>query len=280
MRRRKIEPEDVPAVLSYLEALGEEWADEAVGERKIIGLLHRPDGWLAEKDDGAILGVAPAVVSGSWRTFEVATRSADVARSLIAATVEEHPTDLRVWALRRRFVDVIVAAGFRPERSLHRMTTPLPIEAEPAGRLAVRGFRPGDEMAWLDVNNRAFAGHPEQGGLTVEDFIERTELSWWRPEDLRLGVLDGEVVGFCWTKRHPDGRGEIYAIGVDPAVGGMGLGRELLTAGLGHLADLGCPSAILYVDAGNEAAMALYLDIGFRREHTDEAFVRDQPKRR
>ncbi len=274
MRRRQIESDDVPAVLAFLDALAGELGAEPVGERKVIGLLHRPAGRLAEDPDGTIIGVAPSVESGRWRTFEVATRSPEVASALIGDMVAMHPTNLRVWSLRHRFVPEIEAAGFGLERSLHRLELDLPADRAPVDHLEVRGFAPGDEVEWVEVNNRAFAGHPEQGDLTVEDFVERTELPWWRPDDLRLGFHDGALVGFCWTKRRGGGRGEIYAIGVDPAAKGRGWGRELLLAGLGHLHDIGCSTAVLYVDAANDAAMSLYLGLGFRREYTDAAFTR------
>jgi mycothiol synthase len=260
--------------MAFLDAIGEEWGTEPVGERKVIGLLHRPAGIVAEDEDGSLIGVAPFVESGGWRTFEVVTRSSDVATTLIGDMVAAHPERLRVWALHRRYADEIEAAGFSLERSLDRMARPLPVDEAVAEVLEVRGYRPGDEYAWVEVNNRAFAGHPEQGGLGVEDFAERTELPWWEPDDLRLGFREGVLVGFCWTKRHPDGSGEIYAIAVDPTTKGRGWGRDLLLAGLHHLGEVGCETATLYVDAANEAAVALYSGMGFRATHADAAFTR------
>jgi mycothiol synthase len=173
------------------------------------------------------------------------------------------------------------AAGFRPERELRQLRVPLPLPPEiraAAPVITVRGFRVGlDEAAWLDVNNRAFAGHPEQGGWKEADLKTRMAQPWFDADGLLLCELDGRLAGSCWTKVHrdPDGDlGEIYAIGVDPEFHGRGLGRALTVAGLDHLASV-VPTGMLYVDAANAPAVALYTSLGFVLHHADHAFRRD-----
>ncbi len=180
--------------------------------------------------------------------------------------------------------DLYVRLGFRLERELLQMRRPLPTGQ--AVTIETRPFVPGqDEQAFLDVNNRAFAGHPEQGGWTPSALQAREGEAWFDPNGFRLHEHDGRLAGFCWTKVHPpspterhhhetEGLGEIYVIAVDPDLVGRGLGAQLTLAGLEHLASLGISEAMLYVDADNHAAVALYERLGFSTHSTSRAYVR------
>ena len=64
-------------------------------------------------------------------------------------------------------------------------------------------------------------------------------------------------------------------IAVDPDFQGLGLGRALVVAGLSWLAGRGLTLGMLYVDADNRAAVALYEQLGFTVDHVDRAYVTD-----
>jgi mycothiol synthase len=150
--------------------------------------------------------------------------------------------------------------------------------ALPAG-VTIRTFRPGaDEEAWLAVNRRAFAHHPEQGSWTLADLRLRESEAWFDPAGFFLAERDGRLAGFHWTKVHPDGGdgggpiGEVYVLGVDPGQQGGGLGRGLTLAGLVHLRRLGLADVMLYVDESNTAAVRMYTALGFTLWSTDAMY--------
>lgn len=169
--------------------------------------------------------------------------------------------------------------GLQPVRALHEMRRPLP--AEQHATVETRSFRPGDDDAeWVRVNNRAFAGHEEQGGWTTDTLSLRLQEPWFDPDGFRLHERDGHIAAFCWTKLHHELDpvvGEIYVIAVDPDHHGEGLGRQLTLAGLDSIADRGVTTANLYVDADNESAVGLYDQLGFTIHRTRHACVGDLP---
>ena len=179
------------------------------------------------------------------------------------------------------------AAGFDRFRALWQMRRslrePLDQPVLPAGR-TLRTFVPGqDEDEWLNLNGRAFAKHPEQGGWTRHDLELRERGAVVRPGGLlHRGNETASMAGFHWTKVHagqrsrPDAWGEVYVVGVDPAEQGSGLGRALTLAGLRHLRDLGVAQAMLYVDEDNAPAIRMYEALGFTRATVD-AMYRELP---
>jgi mycothiol synthase len=148
------------------------------------------------------------------------------------------------------------------------------LPAERRSEVVTRSFCPGaDEAAWLEVNNRAFAGHHEQHGWTVDTLQQRMRQPWFDADDMRLHERDGRLAAFCWTKRHSDALYEIYVIGVDPDFQGLGLGSQLTLAGLDHMVGRGASEALLYVAAENETAVAMYERLGFTVHRADRAYV-------
>jgi mycothiol synthase len=177
-----------------------------------------------------------------------------------------------VWShgRRSRLAAPLAERGFARARVLHQLRRslhqPVPEPPPPPPGVEIRPFRLGrDEHAWLRVNAAAFAQHPEQASWTVADLRARESETWFDPAGFLLAWRDGDLLGFHWTKVHPDGAGEVYVIGVAPSAQGSGLGAVLLERGLAHLRRRGCPEVLLYVDEGNAGALRLYERSGFTR---------------
>jgi mycothiol synthase len=203
----------------------------------------------------------------------------------------QHGKQLRVWAhgdleAARGFAR---ATGLHPVRELLFLARPLEqaevpdLPPAPAG-YRLRTFRPGaDDDAWLRVNARAFATHPEQGRMTLDDLRARQAEEWFDPEGFFLlvpeGAAEADPVAFQWTKvepGRPDGArdGEIYVLGVDPDHQGKGLGRLMTDVGLAHLARTGAARAVLYVEGDNAPALATYERSGFTRAAVHVQYAR------
>lgn len=173
--------------------------------------------------------------------------------------------------------EVTAAVGLSRGRELLQLRRPLPLGE--ATDLPVRPFRPGeDDDAWLDVNNRAFGWHREQGDWDLATLRNRQQQPWFDPAGFLLHERDGRLVASCWTKVHRDHDpwlGEIYVVAVDPDFQGQGLGRAMTVAGLDWLARQGLTVAMLYVDRDNQPAVRLYERLGFAIDHVDRAYVAD-----
>ena len=97
-------------------------------------------------------------------------------------------------------------AGFERIRSLWQMRRSLqaPLDRPVvADGITLRTFAVGrDEPAWIELNRRAFARHPEQGAWTRADLDQREREAWFDPGGFFLAERHGRLVGFHWTKIH------------------------------------------------------------------------------
>ncbi len=175
------------------------------------------------------------------------------------------------------------SAGLAPGRALLQMLVELPLAGSSDGRppVTTRPFEVGrDERAWLEVNNAAFAWHPEQGIWDLATIELREREDWFDPGGFLLHERDGRLAAFCWTKIHRDVdpvQGEIYVIAVHPDFHGSGLGRALTVAGLDHIVSRGVTTGMLFVDLDNTSAVRLYESLGFRIHRVDRAYTGHVP---
>jgi mycothiol synthase len=261
---------------------------KGASSRQWRGLAARLD-----NESGYVGYAHVANLSEGW-SVEVVTRplpsdpELDVGSVLLAAAVLEVERLggglVRYWATRAGAASDAIAKdqGFVADRDLLQLRVPLPLSRPPdAPPVALRAFVPGqDETEWLAVNNRAFAGHPEQGHWDPATLKAREGEPWFDPQGFLIAEDQGRIAGSCWTKVHAASDpplGEIYVISVDPSHQHSGLGRALTVAGLDWLAGQGLRVGMLYVDAANHRAVALYESLGFTLDHIDRAYTATVP---
>ncbi len=252
------------------------------GPHGVQGEQQRARAQVSAANDGRVLEVVTRPGGGTTVALDAADTAIDAAARTGGGTLTwwvDEPVDGRAnrppdgtpdhLAIRA----LAAEHGLVPARTLHEMRRPLPHPEHAV--VPTRAFVPGvDDDEWLRVNNRAFDGHPEQGGWTRDTLAQRLAESWFDPSGFRLHEVDGRLAGFCWTKVHREQAppiGEIYVIAVDPSAHGRGLGKQLTLAGLDSLSQRCITLASLYVDAANTAAVRLYRGLGFTVHRTRTA---------
>lgn len=280
--------EQADAVLALIEDAARSDGTTAVSEQGRLQLRGGPREGIRHfllTDGGRLAGYGqledtdPVEAPAAELVVHPALRGRGHGRALGSALLNASGKRIRVWAhggksAARHLAQVLGLTLFRELRQLRRPlgaeAPPLPEPVLPPG-VTVRTFVPGsDDAAWLAANAAAFAHHPEQGALTQRDLDDRIAQPWFDPKGFFLAEREGELVGFHWTKIHTAERlGEVYVVGVRPGAQGGGLGRALTTIGLRHLTAAGMPTAMLYVDADNPAALAVYEGLGFSTHEVD-----------
>ena len=124
------------------------------------------------------------------------------------------------------------------------------------------------KQQWLDLNNRIFAHHPDQGNWAMADLDNRFSEPWFDSEGFFLATESGVIQGFVWTKIHQDlvnqdPVGELYVVGTAPEHHGKGIARALSVQAINYFVSKDLKHAMLYVDADNEKGLKLYQSLGF-----------------
>ncbi|WCN81099.1 mycothiol synthase [Micromonospora sp. LH3U1] len=286
-RTDRLAPADIADVLALASSAGDTDGADPLDEHVLLRLrdpgapaLHL----IARADDGTLTGYAhldttdPVGGIGVELVVHPAYRRRGTGRALARGVLASATGPLRAWAHgdHPSAAALGVDLGFTRARVLWQLRRPL---AAPLGEprlpdgVTLRAYRPGaDDAAWLTLNSRAFAEHPEQGRWTSDDLRARLAEPWFDPAGFLLAeeTATGRLLGFHWTKVHerPGSAriGEVYVLGVEPTAHGGGLGRALTTAGLAYLRDRrGLDRVMLYVDDSNTGAVALYERLGFAR---------------
>ena len=294
-------PQLQPAHLEQLQELVERatLADghEPLGEHKFLRMKHGDDlaAGLVAYEGERMVAYAHTLMYGADGGRRVScelvvhpdARGAGVGALLLDRVVEhssQHGTTrLDVWSYNDSpsHSRLLADAGFVASRRLlhlHRHVRTA-VKTERRDDLAIRSFAAADVEALLQLNNRIFAGHPEQGSWTREDFDVRMKQPWFTPQDVLLLERDGALAGFCWLKVEQRGVeglvGEIYVIGTIPEMRGSGAGRYLLGRAMERLNERQVRVAAIYVDESNRAALGLYESSGFHHHHVDVSYSLD-----
>jgi mycothiol synthase len=216
-------------------------------------------------------------------------RGAGVGKALLSEAIKICGKTVRLWVHGEQEAAHNLAASFNFEkiRTVLQMSKslsdiqPLPIIDK---EIIIRSFLPGiDSDAWLELNNKVFKDHPEQGGWQLSDLNHRLSEEWFDEKGFFIVEKNKQVIASTWTKVHGehshdhDGDashahpaiGEIYITAVDPEYTGLGIGKALTITALNYLKYQGLNDAMLYVDAKNLAAITLYKSLGFTQSSRD-----------
>ena len=204
------------------------------------------------------------------------------ARAGSTGVCDERPVE--AWLRGATAADLATAAdaGFRVQRRLHVLGTALGVTVDAFAATANRAIGrttdaavtvpDGLQLRTFDPDAAAdddavvallAAAYPERHVWHGSDFAALRASDWFRADDLLMLESADGLLGIHWMKRRGDGVGEVYNLALAPEAQGRGLGGLLLDAGLAHLADIGIQEVILWVDAENPPALALYRTRGF-----------------
>jgi mycothiol synthase len=261
-----------------------------IAEHVLLHLLHggdKSDSHLVIEEDGQVIAYAhldktdlvagpsvEAVVHPKYRCQGFGTQ-------LLKEAITICGDKTRIWSHGDLPQAQRIAASLKLERlwaNLQMSKKLLDIE-KITSQYLIRSFLPGiDDQAFLGLNNKVFAEHPDQGGWGKSDLEARVNEEWFDEKGFFVCEDKDKLIGFCWTKIHGanthshegheadhghEAIGEIYVLAVDPEYKGQGLGKYLTVTGLNYLKYQGLSSAMLYVGVENKAALNLYISLGF-----------------
>ena len=296
--KNRLSPSQRKLVLDFIDRAKIDYSHSPIAEHILLHLRYggdRADSHLLVEKDNQVIGYAHLdqtdLVAGPSVELVVdpSHRGAGVGKALLSEAIKICGKTLRLWVHGEQEAAHSLAASFNFEkiRTVLQMSKPL-TDIQPLTtidkEIIIRSFLPGiDSDAWLELNNKVFKDHPEQGGWQLSDLNHRLSEEWFDEKGFFIVEINKQVIASTWTKvhgehsHHHDGEvshahpaiGEIYITAVDPAYVGLGIGKALTITALNYLKHQGLKEAMLYVDFDNKAALNLYDSLGFKVSSKD-----------
>lgn len=189
--------------------------------------------------------------------------SVDLLRLCLASLTARGFTEVVTSALAPPEQAAFVALGFDEYERLHLLSHDLAhVERPPRVAPALRRGRGGDWPAILEVDGAAFSPFWSLDRDGLREAIEATPTARLRVAGARTA---NRVAAYAVTGLS-GGQGYLQRLAVDPRHRRRGLGRALGLDALRWLQRRGASHAVVNTQLGNDAALHLYLSIGFRRE--------------
>jgi ribosomal protein S18 acetylase RimI-like enzyme len=191
----------------------------------------------------------------------------DVVRRAVASLAGRGYQEAVTAALGPLEAQGFLLAGFEVHERLHLLARDLR-DLPPSPVVALRRGRRRDRPGVLAVDGRAFSSFWRLDEAGLDEALAATPTSRFRVTG------DGDtVVGYAITGR-AGRRGFLQRLAVEPDSEGKGLGRGLVLDGLGWLRRRGVDRVVVNTQEANQRALALYEQLGFRRQHAGLAVLR------
>lgn len=207
------------------------------------------------RGDGRIAYLAPLAPAG--------TPSADFLQRCLDALAARGFEQVVTSALAPAEQPGFKAVGFETYERLHLLSHALDaIPAMPEVGVGLRRGRSADWPAAIEVDAGSFSPFWRLDADGLREAIEATPASRFRVASARR---NGPVLAYAVTGLSAK-QGYLQRLAVHPDHRNRGLGRALAVDGLRWLRRKAVSEAVVNTQLGNEAALRLYLSLGFREE--------------
>jgi ribosomal protein S18 acetylase RimI-like enzyme len=152
-----------------------------------------------------------------------------------------------------------LADGFEVHERLHLLVHDLRDVPDPVIDVRLRRARRSDRAAVLDVDRSAFDDFWQLDDAGLTDAIGATPITRFRVS------FGPDLTGYAVCGRAGP-RGYVQRLAVDPRRQHGGIGRALVVDGLRWMCRHHVDQALVNTQVGNQRALALYEDLGFRRQ--------------